>query len=226
VRIGIRTASSGRLAAPTAVRAVASAAEQVGYATVWAVDQPAEVLAFSAAVTSRLRLGAVVSAAGPAHAGRLAHSLGAVDRLSTGRLAVALDADDAGLDEVDRAWPGGRRAPVLLTGADPAALERVARRSDGWLAVGVRVTSLVPLWRGVREAAAHHGRDPDGLELVVWADVASGDDVARVVADLLFARAAGASEAVLGLGGDPTVDEALDCYARIAEAVDLEPASA
>lgn len=44
-------------------------------------------------------------------------------------------------------------------------------------------------------------------------------DLAQVAADLQAARDAGAHEVVLSLVGDPSLDEALDAYARLAEAI-------
>ncbi|MFI9362828.1 LLM class flavin-dependent oxidoreductase [Kitasatospora sp. NPDC053057] len=59
------------------------------------------------------------------------------------------------------------RPPVLLGGFSPAALERVGRRADGWLGVGLPLPAL----RGVRElvhgSARAAGRDPEALRLVV-----------------------------------------------------------
>ncbi|WP_380280627.1 TIGR03619 family F420-dependent LLM class oxidoreductase [Kitasatospora purpeofusca] len=62
------------------------------------------------------------------------------------------------------------RPPVLLGGFGPAALERVGRRSDGWIGVGLPVPAL----RGIREllhnAARAAGRDPLALRLILRAN--------------------------------------------------------
>ena len=52
-------------------------------------------------------------------------------------------------------------------------------------------------------------------------------DPAQIAADLDVARRAGADEVVLGVTGDPGLDETLDVFARVAEAVeDGRPAAA
>src|SRR5690606_35552018 len=82
-----------------------------------------------------------------------------------------------------------------------------------------------------RDAAAGFGRDPDAMELVVRANVYLTDapldgerqpfagSFEQVVDDLEATRAAGADEVLLQLFGDPTLDVALDVYARLAEAL-------
>ncbi len=94
------------------------------------------------------------------------------------------------------------------------------------------------MWAELRDLAAAHRRDPDILQLVVRADVvltdrAAGGDrpiyhgtVEQVADDVDATRRAGAHEIVLGLVGDPTLDEALDAYARVAEAADLRAPAA
>lgn len=151
--------------------------------------------------------------------------------------------DDA-LDVMGAAWapPGdGRdpdaptraRPPVLLAGDAPDALDRVARRADGWNPAGLPIDRLGPMWATVRERAAAHRRDPEALELVVRADVditdapVDGDrppyhgTVEQVAADIADTRRAGAHEVILGLRGDPCLDQALDLYARLAETLDV-----
>lgn len=125
------------------------------------------------------------------------------------------------------------RPPVLLAAYTDDGLDRVARRADGWNPAGLPVELLAPMWASVRDRAAAHGRDPDELELVVRADVAISDSsidgdrasysgtVEQVAADIADTRRAGAHEVILGLQGDPCLDQALDVFARIAEAVDV-----
>lgn len=59
------------------------------------------------------------------------------------------------------------RPPVLLGGFGPAALERVGRRGDGWLAVGAPPAMLRGAWDVVRRHAERAGRDPDALRIVL-----------------------------------------------------------
>ncbi|MET9633732.1 TIGR03619 family F420-dependent LLM class oxidoreductase [Lentzea sp. NPDC006480] len=55
------------------------------------------------------------------------------------------------------------RPPVLLAGLVPAAFTRIARRADGWLAVGLPLPMLQATIASIRQQAAEFGRDPDGL---------------------------------------------------------------
>ncbi|MGV9774624.1 TIGR03619 family F420-dependent LLM class oxidoreductase [Streptosporangium sp. NPDC003464] len=62
------------------------------------------------------------------------------------------------------------RPPVYLAGFSPAALARVGRRADGWLAASVPPPVLMGMWDTVRESAERSGRDPDGVRVVVRAN--------------------------------------------------------
>ena len=248
MRIGISLAQCGRLARPAAVSAAARAAEQLGYSSVWVCDSvldPAGVLAATAPITTRVRLGAILSAASASDPPSLARALSTVDVLSDGRLSVALTGDGSRLDNVldvlDDCWrdattprPVQRpHPPLLLDGAAPEALERAARRADGWAPGGLAVDAVAPLWATVRDLAAAHRRDPDRLQLVVRAAIVLGEravDGARpswhgnadqVADDVDRTRRMGADEVVLWLTGELGLDEALDGYARIAEAAEL-----
>ena len=59
------------------------------------------------------------------------------------------------------------RPPILLAGFSPAALERVGRRGDGWLGVGLPVPVLTGAWTTICAAAAAAGRDASALRLTV-----------------------------------------------------------
>ncbi|MGH9264744.1 MAG: LLM class flavin-dependent oxidoreductase [Acidimicrobiales bacterium] len=250
MRIGISVAQCDRLARPAAVSAAARAAEQLGYSSVWVCDSlldPAGVLAATAAMTDRVRLGASLHLTAGADPASIARSLATVDLMSDGRLSVALamapGAPEHCLDEVldaldalDARGDGGGRPTVLLDGREPAALDRVARRADGWAPAGLPVARLAPLWAGLRDLAAGQGRDPDRLQLVVPVGIVLTEeavdgprasyqgDLDQVAEDVDLIRRVGAHEVVLSLDGDPTLDQALDGYARIAEAAELRGA--
>jgi probable F420-dependent oxidoreductase len=67
-------------------------------------------------------------------------------------------------ESVVKAKPAQRpRPPVLLGGMAPQALERVARRADGWLAVGLPMPMLTATIASIRGQAEAFGRDPDAL---------------------------------------------------------------
>ena len=161
--------------------------------------------------------------------------------------------DDA-LDVLEATWGGApvgssavadaavtplitRRPPVLLAASSHEGLDRVARRADGWNPAGLPVEMLGPMWATVRDLAAGHGRNPDALQLVVRATLDLRDEpvdgerapysgtVEQVAADLADTRRAGAHEVILGVTCDNCLDEALDIYARVAEACDVTTAA-
>jgi probable F420-dependent oxidoreductase len=117
MRLGVSLAQAGRLADPASVRSAATAAEQMGYASVWVSDclapptsapasdrrctgspademvatlDPLSVLTYAAAVTTRVRLGTSVLVAPWYRPSLLARSLRSLDVLSEGRLTVGL----------------------------------------------------------------------------------------------------------------------------------------
>src|SRR5215207_5617484 len=131
MRIGISVAQCGRLAQPAAVVAAVRAAEQLGYSSVWVCDSvldPAGVLGAAAAVTTRVRLGALVRLEGGRDVAALARSLATVDVLSEGRLSVAVEGVDDLVGALVDAVGG---LPVLLGDRSPTALVRVARQGHG-----------------------------------------------------------------------------------------------
>jgi hypothetical protein len=85
----------------------------------------------------------------------------------------------------------------------------------------------------VRDRAASHGRDPDALQLVVRADIVLTDrpveghrapyagTIEQVVIDIDATRRAGAHEVILRLRGDHGLNEGLEHYAAVAEALDV-----
>ncbi|WP_305788866.1 TIGR03619 family F420-dependent LLM class oxidoreductase [Symbioplanes lichenis] len=58
------------------------------------------------------------------------------------------------------------RPPVLLAGLQPAALGRVARRADGWLAVGLPLPVLTAMWQKIQTQAEEYGREPGAVRMV------------------------------------------------------------
>lgn len=235
MRIGITVAQCDRLARPAAVVAAVKAAEHLGYSSVWVCDSaldPAGVLSAAAAVSSRVRLGAAIGVGDREHPASLARALATVDRLSEGRLTVALGGREHTVDAVLDALAGSR-APVLLDGRSPGVLSLVARRTDGWSPTGIQLEELAPMWDEVQRLATAAGRDPENLQLVVRprivlsaAPAGAGrasyqGDAEQVAGDVDATYRIGADEVVLHLAGDLSLDEALDGYARIAEAAEL-----
>jgi probable F420-dependent oxidoreductase len=80
-----------------------------------------------------------------------------------------------------------KRPPVQLGGFAPAALRRIGRRADGWLAAGMlpgplKAEYLKPPLAAIRRAAQEAGRDPAAIEVVLRVNPAKGVS-AKQIAD-------------------------------------------
>lgn len=104
--------------------------------------------------------------------------------------------------------------PVLVGGGTSAkALDRIARRADGWLPTGIPTEVMGGQWQKLRAMAAEHGRPADALRLVpllhlsITAAPLGADrlpfcgSVSQVVSDVAEVAAIGAHEAVIALHG-------------------------
>jgi probable F420-dependent oxidoreductase len=113
--------------------------------------------------------------------------------------------------------------PIYLGAYAPSALARVARLADGWMPSGVPLAAVGPMMEQIRRQAREAGRDPDALELLVWAFVAVQDRPAgegrpdfvgsldEIQRDVETARELGASEIVFVPGYD-TGELSLETY--------------
>ncbi|MFE6688955.1 TIGR03619 family F420-dependent LLM class oxidoreductase [Streptomyces sp. NPDC057743] len=126
-----------------------------------------------------------------------------------------------------------RPIPVYLAGSNRRALERVARRADGWLPAHLTGDQLAPFMRQLAEAAERHGRAVGELDVVLRVGVElTGAPLPeadrrpyrgsheQVLADLAGAAEAGAQEVLLDVqqhcrDGAELADRAADLYARI-----------
>src|SRR5258707_1247109 len=61
--------------------------------------------------------------------------------------------------------------PIYMTAYAPSALERVATEANGWLPVGIPLSSVGAMFDGIKSMAKDAGRDPSILELIVGANV-------------------------------------------------------
>ncbi|MEV0618134.1 TIGR03619 family F420-dependent LLM class oxidoreductase [Nonomuraea sp. NPDC050404] len=110
-----------------------------------------------------------------------------------------------------------RRPPLYLGGFTEAALRRVGRRGDGWLAAPVPLPVLTSMWQVVRRAAEEAGRDPGGLRMIVRANPMitehgtppGSGSVADYCAYLADAAEAGAQEFILDFQQTATDDQHL-----------------
>src|SRR5262249_10279964 len=113
------------------------------------------------------------------------------------------------------------RPPVLLGGFSPAALDRVARRADGWMPGGLPLETIQSTSAQIRAAATDYGRDTDRMQLIVRANIYLTDapiqgervlyrgSLEQVIEDVLATAATGADEAILHLHDNAILDEAL-----------------
>src|SRR5262249_50009019 len=99
------------------------------------------------------------------------------------------------------------RIPVMLGGL---ALDRIARRADGWLPLvpargAAGATAVAEQWARIRELAAEYGRDPSAMEMIVVGNVNFTDGrrcaafegtVDHVLEDIAAAQEAGADELI------------------------------
>jgi probable F420-dependent oxidoreductase len=112
-------------------------------------------------------------------------------------------------------WMGG--------GSSPAALERIGRLADGWIANAGLSTNFDERMTAIREAAARAGRDPDaigaqGVAVLLRGD--SGDDVDGLRAQVDAARARGLTHlTVLTMNQGRTPREHVDAVQTAAAAL-------
>jgi probable F420-dependent oxidoreductase len=115
------------------------------------------------------------------------------------------------------------RLPILVGGGhSDVALDRIARKADGWLPSGQGPAAVAAQWKRIKDMAADHGRDPADLGLHVQVqpvvtDTALGADrmpgrgsMAQVVEDLAAYAEAGASEILIALVDARSVDEGIE----------------
>ena len=266
MQIGISTSTSGQLAGPATLRAIAAAAGQLGYASVWfgndslvsadpgdpgralpgldpgGVD-PVATLAASTSMTEAVRVGAALRVEPWHRPDVVARSMLALDAMSGGRLTVGLGADgphrvtqlESVLDALGELAGQERQPAVLLSAADLTGLEHLAGQAAGWHARGVRLDRIAAEADRMRELRWARGAGP---ALVVpaavvlteyplsWSRAPYRGDLEQVTADLDIVRRAGADEVILGIDGDAGLDQALDVFARVAEALEQRLPSA
>ena len=80
--------------------------------------------------------------------------------------------------------------PVIYGGATERGRERVARYCDGWIPIDVLVRDLPAQIADVRHRAEAHGRNPDEIEISVFAFEGSAPDALKQYRDMGVARVA------------------------------------
>jgi probable F420-dependent oxidoreductase len=118
--------------------------------------------------------------------------------------------------------------PIYMAAYVPSALKRTGRLANGWMPSGVPLGATWQLMGQVREAALAAGRDPNALELIMFADgtildrspgpdrpdfVGTLDEIAR---DVATARDLGVTE-IIFMSGFSSGDLDLNEYMRALE---------
>ncbi|MFG1929997.1 TIGR03619 family F420-dependent LLM class oxidoreductase [Mycobacterium sp. NPDC048908] len=108
------------------------------------------------------------------------------------------------------------KIPVMLGGGGSKALQRTAKRADGWLPIlptpgPAGANELRESWRRIKELAAEYGRDTSRMELIVVGNVTfterpAGPDrpafvgtLDQILDDIQTAAEAGADELIIDL---------------------------
>jgi alkanesulfonate monooxygenase SsuD/methylene tetrahydromethanopterin reductase-like flavin-dependent oxidoreductase (luciferase family) len=123
---------------------------------------------------------------------------------------------------------------VIASGHGEKALDKVARRADGWTPTAIPVAVAARLWDQIREKATGYGRDASAMECVVRANVELSDQpiggerqpmvgsVDQVVEDIVETARLGADELFIDLsqnepfqGTSWMVDRALEIKERV-----------
>jgi probable F420-dependent oxidoreductase len=165
--------------------------------------------------------------------GRMLDEVIDVCRAVWGPDPVSVKGDRTLIDNATVGPKPGRHIPIMLGGGWSArALDRIARRADGWLPVGLPPAALRAQWAQLQDAAAAAGRDPGALELIVRANIELADAPLRgdrqpfqgtleqVVEDLAGTAEAGADEVIVELhpsvrDGAELLDKALEVKDRL-----------
>jgi len=111
----------------------------------------------------------------------------------------------------------------------PSALKRVATEANGWFPVGIPLSSVGPMFDGIKSMAKNAGRDPSAIELIVGANVEIHNTriqkdrvdfngtLEKMAEDVATARKLGAAEIVINAQFSPGVETAKDLVARMEE---------
>jgi probable F420-dependent oxidoreductase len=104
--------------------------------------------------------------------------------------------------------------PIMLGGGNTTkALNRIARKADGWIPTGIPAAVIGQQWQAIRDLAAGYGRPADAIQLVplvhvMLSDSDAGQDrmpfqgsIAQVVDDVAEVVEIGADEIIIAFHG-------------------------
>jgi probable F420-dependent oxidoreductase len=119
--------------------------------------------------------------------------------------------------------------PIYMAAYAPCALKRVATEANGWLPVGIPLSSVGTMFDGIKSMAKNAGRDPSALELIVGANIEIHNtpiqkdrvdftgSLEQIAEDVTTVRKLGAAEIVINAQFSPGVETAKDLVARMEE---------
>ena len=115
--------------------------------------------------------------------------------------------------------------PIYMAAYAPSALKRVATEANGWLPVGIPLSSVGTMFDGIKSMAKNAGRDPSALALIVGANVEIHDTpiqknrvdftgtLEQIAEDVTTAQKLGTAELVISAHFSPGVETAKDLVA-------------
>jgi probable F420-dependent oxidoreductase len=110
-----------------------------------------------------------------------------------------------------RPKPVSRIAVMLGGGSSKVALDRIARRADGWLPTGIPIPVAGSVWRQIREAAEGYGRETNAMEMIYRGNITFTEgkapdgrypfvgDMDQIVEDIVACAEAGVDELIIDL---------------------------
>src|SRR6266849_1574383 len=168
---------------------IARTAEDLGYDSIWSAEaygsDAASVLAWLAAGTSRIKLGAGIFQIPARSAAMTAMTAATIDQISNGRMLLGLGTSGP---QVSEGWHGVRFPHQVERTRDYVAVVRMALApknvalageiADGWLPVFFSPEHVSKLGVPLEEGAARAGRKLDDFRICPQVNVLISDDVA------------------------------------------------
>jgi len=117
--------------------------------------------------------------------------------------------------------------PIYMAAYTPAAMKRVAAEANGWFPVGIPLSSIGPMFEGIKGMAKDAGRDPSALAVIVRANIEIHNApiqkdrvdftgaLEQIAEDIRTTQKLGAAEIVFDVQFSPGVETAGDIAARM-----------
>jgi probable F420-dependent oxidoreductase len=117
--------------------------------------------------------------------------------------------------------------PIYMAAYTPPAMKRVAAEANGWFPVGIPLSSIGPMFEGIKGMAKDAGRDPSALAVIVRANIEIHNApiqkdrvdftgaLEQIAEDIRTTQKLGAAEIVFDVQFSPGVETAGDIAARM-----------